>query len=234
MLEVEKIDTFYGEFQVLKKVSIDVGDGELRLVLGPNGHGKTTLLKTICGLLKPAAGSIRFKGKEIGAIPSEKIVEMGITYIAEDRELFPEMTVLENLKMGAFNRNAHKTEAENMEYVFEMFPKLKHMRKQLASTLSGGEARMLAIARGLMSNAQFLAVDEPTLGLAPILRVEVLNSIAEIHKKSISILLVEQNIPQLADIADRIYLMEEGQIVFSGNKEEALNSQDLKEVFLGM
>ena len=111
MLEVEKIDTFYGEFQVLKKVSIDVGDGELRLVLGPNGHGKTTLLKTICGLLKPAAGSIRFKGKEINAIPSEKIVEMGITYIAEDRELFPEMTVLENLKMGAFNRNAHKTEA---------------------------------------------------------------------------------------------------------------------------
>jgi branched-chain amino acid transport system ATP-binding protein len=234
MLEVEGIDTFYGEFQVLKKVSIEVGDGELRLVLGPNGHGKSTLLKTICGLLKPASGSIRFKGKEISAIPSEKIVEMGITYIAEDRELFPEMTVLENLKMGAFNRNARATEAENMKNVFEMFPKLKHMRKQFASTLSGGEARMLAIARGLMSNAQFLAIDEPTLGLAPILRVEVLNSIGEIHKRGISILLVEQNIPQLADLADKIYLMEEGQIVFSGNKEEALNSQDLKEVFLGM
>jgi branched-chain amino acid transport system ATP-binding protein len=234
MLEVEGIDTFYGEFQVLKKVSIEVGDGELRLVLGPNGHGKSTLLKTICGLLKPASGSIRFKGKEISAIPSEKIVEMGITYIAEDRELFPEMTVLENLKMGAFNRNARATEAENMKNVFEMFPKLKHMRKQFASTLSGGEARMLAIARGLMSNAQFLAIDEPTLGLAPILRVEVLNSIGEIHKRGISVLLVEQNIPQLADLADKIYLMEEGQIVFSGNKEEALNSQDLKEVFLGM
>ncbi|UCF84494.1 MAG: ABC transporter ATP-binding protein [Desulfobacteraceae bacterium] len=234
MLEVERIDTFYGEFQVLRKVSIDVGDGELRLLLGPNGHGKSTLLKTICGLLTPASGSIRFRGKEINRLPSEKIVEMGITYIAEDRELFPEMTVLENLKMGAYNRNARETEEENMEYVFELFPKLKHMKKRLASTLSGGEARMLAIARGLMSNAKFLAIDEPTLGLAPILRVEVLNKIGEIHQKGISILLVEQNIPQLADLADMIYLMEEGEIVFSGNKEEALNNHGLKEVFLGM
>ena len=234
MLEVENIETFYGEFQVLKKVSIDVGEGELRLLLGPNGHGKSTLLKTICGLLTPASGTIRFRGKEINRLPSEKIVEMGITYIAEDRELFPEMTVLENLKMGAYNRNARETEEENLEYVFDLFPKLKHMRKRLASTLSGGEARMLAIARGLMSNAQFLAIDEPTLGLAPILRVEVLNKIGEIHQKGISILLVEQNIPQLADLADKIYLMEEGEIVFSGSKEEALNNHGLKEVFLGM
>jgi branched-chain amino acid transport system ATP-binding protein len=234
MLEVESIETFYGEFQVLKNVSIEVGDGELRLLLGPNGHGKSTLLKTICGLLTPASGTIRFRGKEINRLPSEKIVEMGITYIAEDRELFPEMTVMENLKMGAYNRYARETEEENMEYVFELFPKLKHMRKRLASTLSGGEARMLAIARGLMSNAKFLAIDEPTLGLAPILRVEVLNKIGEIHQKGISILLVEQNIPKLADLADMIYLMEEGEIVFSGNKEEALNNHGLKEVFLGM
>ena len=144
------------------------------------------------------------------------------------------MSVLENLKLGSFNGNAHNTDADIIKYFFYIFPKLNHIRKLLASTLSGGEARMLAIARGLMSNAQFLAIDEPTLGLAPILRVEVLNSIGEIHKRGISVLLVEQNIPQLADIADRIYLMEEGQIVFSGNKEEALNSQDLKEVFLGM
>lgn len=234
MLEVEKIDTFYGEFQVLREVSVEVGDGELRVLLGPNGHGKSTLLKTICGLLKPATGSIRFGDKEISNLPSEKIVEMGITYIAEDRELFPEMSVLENLKMGAYNRNARESEGKNLEYVFGLFPRLKGIRKQLASTLSGGEARMLAIARGLMSNAQFLAIDEPSLGLAPILRIEVFNKIEEIHKKGISILLVEQNIPQLAELADRIYFIEEGEIVFSGNKEEAMNNQDLKEAFLGM
>ena len=234
MLEVEKIDTFYGEFQVLREVSVEVGDGELRVLLGPNGHGKSTLLKTICGLLKPTSGSIRFGDKEISNLPSEKIVEMGITYIAEDRELFPEMSVLENLKMGAYNRNARESEGENLEYVFGLFPRLKGIRKQLASTLSGGEARMLAIARGLMSNAQFLAIDEPSLGLAPILRIEVFNKIDDIHKKGISILLVEQNIPQLAELADRIYFIEEGEIVFSGNKEEAMNNQDLKEAFLGM
>ncbi|NIS70505.1 MAG: ATP-binding cassette domain-containing protein [Proteobacteria bacterium] len=234
MLEVEAIDTFYGEFQVLRGVSVEVGDGELRVLLGPNGHGKSTLLKAICGLLTPASGSVRFGGEEISKLPIEKVVEMGITYIAEDRELFPDMTVMENLKMGAYNRNARGREDENLEYVFGLFPKLKQMKKQLASTLSGGEARMLAIGRGLMSNAQFLAIDEPSLGLAPILRIEVFNKIGEIHQKGISILLVEQNIPQLADLADKIYLMEEGEIVFSGNREEALSNQGLKEAFLGM
>jgi branched-chain amino acid transport system ATP-binding protein len=234
MLEVDKIDTFYGEFQVLRKVSIDVGKGELKVLLGPNGHGKSTLLKAICGLIKPASGSIRFEGREISHLPSDKIVEMGVTYIAEDRELFPEMTVMENLKMGAYNRNARQSEAQNLEYVFELFPKLKVMSKRWASTLSGGEARMLAIARGLMSNARFLAIDEPSLGLAPILRIEVLNKIKEIHANGMSILLVEQNIPQFAELADDIYLMEEGQIVFSGDKQEALNNPTLKEAYLGM
>jgi branched-chain amino acid transport system ATP-binding protein len=234
MLEVDRIDTFYGEFQVLRKVSIDIGEGELRILLGPNGHGKSTLLKTICGLLKPASGAIRFEGHPISQLPCEKIVEMGLTYIAEDRELFPEMTVMENLKMGAYNRNARKSESQNLEYVFELFPKLKWMSKRFASTLSGGEARMLAIARGLMSNARFLAIDEPSLGLAPILRIEVLNKIKEIFAKGMSILLVEQNIPQLAELAERIYLMEEGEIAFSGNREEALENQEFKEAFLGM
>ncbi len=234
MLEIENVDTFYGEFQVLKKVSLVVQDGDLRILLGPNGHGKSTLLKSICGLLKPSQGSIRFDGEEISRLPSEKIVEMGITYIAEDRELFPYMTVMENLKMGAYNRNARKFEKENLEYVLEMFPKLKKMEKQLASTLSGGEARMLAIARGLMSNARFLAIDEPSLGLAPILRDEVFNKIEEIHNRGISILLVEQNISQLADFSDKIYLMEEGKIVFEGSKGEALGNPDFKEAFLGM
>jgi branched-chain amino acid transport system ATP-binding protein len=234
MLEVKEIDVFYGEFQVLRKVSMEVGEGELRILLGPNGHGKSTLLKTISGLLKPASGSIRFGDQPISHLPCEKIVERGLIYIAEDRELFPEMTVMENLKMGAYSRYARKSESENMEYVFELFPKLKWMSKRFASTLSGGEARMLAIARGLMSNARFLAVDEPSLGLAPILRVEVFNKIKEIHAKGMSILLVEQNIPQLAEIAKKIYLMEEGSIVFSGDKEEAMDNQDFREAFLGM
>ena len=141
---------------------------------------------------------------------------------------------MENLKMGAYNRNARQSEAQNLEYVFELFPKLKVMSKRWASTLSGGEARMLAIARGLMSNARFLAIDEPSLGLAPILRIEVLNKIKEIHANGMSILLVEQNIPQFAELADDIYLMEEGQIVFSGDKQEALNNPTLKEAYLGM
>lgn len=234
MLEVDRIDACYGEFQVLKKVSLSVEEGEMKIVLGPNGHGKSTLLKTICGLIKPTSGAIRFKGRDITRLPSEKIVEMGVTYIAEDRELFPEMTVLENLKMGGYNRRARPRRVRNLAYVFDLFPKLAGMKKRFASNLSGGEARMLAIARGLMSDAAFLAIDEPSLGLAPILRLEVLNKIKEIHRTGIGILLVESNIPQLVDIADRIYLMEEGELVFDGSRDEALNNPDIKEAFLGV
>jgi len=153
MLEVDKISTFYGEFQALKEVSLKVNDGELVVVFGPNGHGKSTLLKTICGLLTPASGSVKYDGKEINNLPSQKIVEMGIVCIAEERHLFPQMTVLENLKLGAYNPNARPKEAENLDYVFQLFPKLKEWRKRQAQTLSGGEGRMLAIGRGLMSDA---------------------------------------------------------------------------------
>lgn len=235
MLKVENVDANYGEFKVLRNISLNVGAGEFRLLLGPNGHGKSTLLKTICGLIKPTRGSISFEDKKINNLPIETIVEMGITYIAEDRELYPDMTVMDNLKMGAYNRNARNHIAKNMKYVLELFPKLKILKKQHASTLSGGEARMLAIGRGLMSNAKFLAIDEPSLGLAPILKDEVFNKIEKISKTGISILLVEQNLqPHLADIADKIYFMEEGEIIFSGNKEEALTNPELKEAVLGM
>lgn len=234
MLEVDNIDAFYGEFHVLKNVSIQMGTGELHILLGPNGHGKSTLLKTICGLMQPVSGAIRYDGKEIHRLATEKIVEMGITYIAEDRELFPEMTILENLKMGAFNCNARKHEKESLKYVLELFPRLGERIKNFASTLSGGEARMLAIARGLMSKSHFLAIDEPSLGLSPLLRSEVFSNIEAIHKSGMSVLLVEQNMPQLADLADKIYLMEEGQIVFSGSRDEAENNSEFKKVFLGM
>ena len=234
MLEVEKIDTFYDEFQVLRKVSINIMERELVVLLGPNGHGKSTLLKTICGLLSPASGSIKYNDVEITKLTTKKIVEMGITYVAEERNLFPQLTVFENLKLGAYNVNARRKEEENLEYVFELFPTLKDRTKQSASTLSGGEARMLAMGRGLMSNAEFLAIDEPSLGLAPNLRLEVLNQISEINQRGVSILLVEQSSPKALDIADRIYLMEEGEIAFQGNKEEALNGNYFKEAFLGM
>ncbi len=234
MLEVDKINTFYDQFQALYEISLRVDDGELVVVFGPNGHGKSTLLKTICGLLTPASGSVKFDGKEITKLPTQKIVEMGLVCIAEERHLFPEMTVLGNLRLGAYNRNARQKEAENLDYVFQLFPKLEKWKKRPASTLSGGEARMLAIGRGLMSNAKFLAIDEPSLGLAPDLTKDVFRKISEIKESGISILLVEQNVVQASEIADRIYLMEDSRIVFEGNKEEVLSNKHVKEVFLGM
>ena len=234
MLEVDKINTFYGQFQALHEVSIKVGKGELVVVFGPNGHGKSTLLKTICGLLTPTSGSIKFSGEQINGLPTEEIVEMGLVYIAEERHLFPEMTVLDNLQLGAYSRNAQPKEHENLDYVFQLFPRLKEWRKRQASTLSGGEGRMLAIGRGLMTNARFLAVDEPSFGLAPNLRIDVFNKIREIKESGISVLLVEQNVTQASEIADRIYLMEDGRIVFEGGKEEALSNEHVKKVFLGI
>jgi branched-chain amino acid transport system ATP-binding protein len=203
-------------------------------MLGPNGHGKSTLLKSICGLVDQTKGNIIYKDKDINGLATEKIVNLGITYIAENRELFPYMTVLENLKLGAYSNNARAHEKENLAWVFDLFPRLVDRKKQLASTMSGGEARMLAVARGLMSNADFLCVDEPSLGLQPSLRHEIFSIIRQINKQGKTVLLVEQNIPQIAELADRIYVLEEGKISFEGNKDEALNNEHLKEVFLGM
>lgn len=234
MLEVDRINTYYGEFRALKDVSVNVKEGELVVVFGPNGHGKSTLLKTICGLLTPTSGYVKFDGEQITGMPTEKIVEMGMVYIAEDRHLFPDMTVLDNLSMGAYSHRARHKEAENLDYVFQLFPKLKDYRKRNASTLSGGEARMLAIGRGLMSAAKFLAIDEPSLGLAPIVRHDVFRTIKEISETGMSVLLVEQNVTRISEMADRTYLMEDGRIVFEGSKDDALKDEHVKEVFLGI
>lgn len=234
MLIVNKIDTYYSEFQAVKQASLTVNEGALVALFGPNGHGKSTLLKTICGLLTPTSGSVEFKGRDITRLKAKKIVEKGLVYIPEDPHLFPEMSVLENLKLGAFNLNARKKEDENLEFVYELFPRLKEWRKHTASTLSGGERQMLALGRGLMSSASFLAIDEPSLGLAPKLRDEVFKRICEIHRSGLSLLMVDQNTIQASELVDRIYIMEEGKIVFEGDKEEVLQNEQLKETFLGM
>ena len=234
MLNVTDLNAYYGEAQVLEEVSISVDKGQVVVMLGPNGHGKSTLLKSICGLAEKVQGSIEYQGQAINGLPTEKIVNMGITYIAENRELFPHMTVMENLKLGAYSKNARPHEKDNLERVFSLFPRLKERQKQVAATMSGGEARMLAVARGLMSNADFLCIDEPSLGLQPSLRHEIFSTIKQINEQGKTVLLVEQNIPQIAELANRIYVMEEGQISFEGNKDEALNNENLKEIFLGM
>lgn len=234
MLEVNKLSAFYAELQVLYEVSLRVDDGEFVVVFGPNGHGKSTFLKTICGLHTPASGSVKFNGEETSRLQSSTLVEMGIVYIAEDRHLFPEMTVLENLKLGAYNPKARQKEAENLDLVFHLFPSLKAFRKRRAQTLSGGEARMLAIGRGLMSNAKLLAIDEPSLGLAPNLETEVFEKIKEINKSGVGVLMVEQDVSEASEYADKIYLMEDGRIVFEGDKEAVFKSEHVREVFLGI
>jgi len=234
MLKVNKLNAYYGESHVLKDVSIEVKQGEVVVMLGPNGHGKSTLLKSICGLVEKKEGQITYQGRDINGSVTEKLVDLGVIYIPENRELFPHMTVLENLKLGAYSKNARAYEKKNLERVFALFPRLVERQKQLASTMSGGEARMLAVGRGLMSNPDFLCIDEPSLGLQPSLRHEIFSTIKQINEQGKTVLLVEQNIPQIAELADRIYVMEEGQITFEGSRDEALGNEDLKEIFLGM
>jgi branched-chain amino acid transport system ATP-binding protein len=234
MFEVDNINVFYGEFQAIHDVSLRVADGQLVSIFGPNGHGKSTLLKAICGLVKVASGTVRFDGTEIQGLPSHKLVEMGVVLIPEERHLFPEMTVMENLKLGAYAKNARKKEKENLELVFNIFPKLKTFAKKSALTLSGGEARMLAIGRGLMSNARFLAIDEPSFGLAPILREEVFEQIVALRDRGLSILLVEQTTGDIAERSDYIYLLEDGRIAFSGDKSQAHRDKVVRKIFLGI
>jgi branched-chain amino acid transport system ATP-binding protein len=234
MLKVTDLNAYYGQFHVLKNVCLEVEKGTVAVMLGPNGHGKSTLLKAVCGLAQRVEGNITYGGREIAGQPAEKLVSQGLVYIAESRELFPDMTVLENLKLGAYAKNARPYVKQNLQKVFDLFPRLSERPHQLACTMSGGEARMLAIARGLMANADFLCVDEPSLGLQPNLRIEVFKIIQEINRQGMTILLVEQNIPQITEMADRIYVLEEGSISFSGSKDDALGNDHLKEIFLGM
>jgi branched-chain amino acid transport system ATP-binding protein len=231
MLEVRDVDSFYEDMQVLRQVSLRVDEGEIVALFGPNGHGKSTLLKGISGLHPPTAGSITYRGHEIANLPAHKVVAMGLAYIPEERHLFRDMSVLENLRLGAYSARAREKISENLEFVYEIFPRLAERKHQLCSTLSGGESRMVAIARGLMSGASLLLVDEPSIGLAPGLKMAVFEAIHKINQEAnITILVVEQEIEYPLEISQRIYLMKKGQIAFERLASEA-DLQEIKEAY---
>ncbi len=215
LLEVRDLVGGYEDIRVLRGVSLEVEEGEVVALFGPNGHGKSTLLKAVSGVHPPASGSVRFRGEEIASLPAHEIVRRGIAYIAEERHLFPEMTVRENLDLGAYNRSARRHLARSLELVYEIFPRLRERPHQPCFTLSGGESRMVAIARGLMSGASLLLLDEPSIGLAPGLKKTLYEAIRRINQEGgITILLVEQEIEHALRLARRIYVLKKGAILF--------------------
>ena len=234
MLEVEKVSAAYGMVQILWDVSFHLKEKEIVSIIGPNGAGKTTLVKTIMGLLPAKTGTIRFKGENIEKLPPYTIVKKGITLIPEGREIFPRMTVEENLLLGAYTVRDKKTVKETKDRVYQIFPVLKKKEKALAQTLSGGEQQMLVICRSLMSNPQLLILDEPSLGLAPIIVEKVLDTVTKINEDGVTILLVEQNIRDSLNVANRGYVLEEGKIIIEGEGRELLSNSHIREVYLGI
>ena len=234
MLVVNKINVFYGDVPVLWDVSFEVKEGTITVIVGPNGAGKTTLLKSISGLLTPRSGSIIFLGEHIEGIGPHRVAELGISHIPEGRHLFPKLTVLENLYMGAYAKRSWEKRNETLEQVFQLFPILKERAHQRADTLSGGEQQMLAIGRGLMSLPKLLIADEPSLGLAPKLVRLTLDTFRQINKEGITVLLVEQNVRMALDIADEAYVIETGRICLKGKGKELLENKHVKETYLGI
>jgi branched-chain amino acid transport system ATP-binding protein len=234
MLEVENVSAAYGMVQILRDVTFKVEEKEILSIIGPNGAGKTTLVKTIMGLLKPKTGTIKFKGESIGGLATYDIVKKGITMIPEGREIFPRMTVEENLMLGAYSIADKAKIKETKERAYNIFPVLKKKEKALAQTLSGGEQQMLVICRSLMSNPQLLILDEPSLGLAPIIVEKVLDTVRTINEEGVTVLLVEQNIHDSLLVADRGYVLEQGKIILEGKSRELLSNSHIKEVYLGL
>ena len=232
MLKAENLNVYYGPIHAVKGVSFEVSEGEVVTLIGANGAGKSTSLKTISGLMRSRGGAIEFMGKSIASTPAHKIVELGIAHVPEGRRIFTSMTVEENLDMGAFTVRGSNIDADK-ERVFEQFPRLKERRKQIAGTLSGGEQQMLAMGRALMSHPKLLMLDEPSMGLAPILVEQVFEIIASLHKAGTTILLVEQNAEMALSIADRAYVMETGRITLSGTGKELAASEEVQKAYLG-
>ncbi|MEJ2234430.1 MAG: ABC transporter ATP-binding protein [Syntrophobacterales bacterium] len=234
MLRVENIDVFYGDLQILWDVSFEVNEGEIVALVGSNGSGKSTTLKTISGLLSPTNGSIMFQDQQLNLIPANKIIEHGVAHVPEGRRLFPEMTVRENLIMGSLAPQAKAKRNETMEWVFGLFPRLREREKQMAGTLSGGEQQMVAVGRGLMALPKLIMFDEPSLGLAPILVADIFRIIKRINKEGVTVLVTEQNTKQSLETSDRGYVLENGRVVLSGSGQELLDNEHVKQAYLGI
>ena len=233
MLRVEDINVYYGAIHAIKGISLDVPDGEIVALIGSNGAGKSTTLRTISGLMKPKKGRIMYDGEDITGVPAHKIVGKGLCQVPEGRHVFANMTVLENLELGAYLRNDKDGIAKDMEAVFEKFPRLLERKNQIAGTLSGGEQQMLAMARALMSRPKLLLLDEPSMGLAPLLVKEIFNIIKEINASGTTVLLVEQNANMALSIADKAYVLETGRITLSGTAAELASSEEVRKAYLG-
>jgi branched-chain amino acid transport system ATP-binding protein len=234
LLEVQNVSAAYGMVQILRDVSFKINEKEILSIIGPNGSGKTTLVKTIMGLMHPKTGTIKFKGENIEKLSTFEIVRKGLTMIPEGREIFPAMTIEENLMLGAYTVEGKEKIKDAKEKVYQIFPVLKKKQKALAKTLSGGEQQMLVICRSLMCNPKLLILDEPSLGLAPIMVEKVLDTVRTINEEGVTVLLVEQNIHDSLSVADRGYVLEEGNIILEGNSRELLSNSHIKEVYLGL
>jgi branched-chain amino acid transport system ATP-binding protein len=234
MLELESIDAGYGGFQALFTVSMNVNAGEAVAVIGSNGAGKTTLLRVISGLLAPTAGRMTMEGTDLIATASHKVIETGIAHVPEGRRLFPRLSVEDNLRMGAFIPAARKRFAERLDYVYALFPRLKERRRQLAGTMSGGEQQMCAIARTLMSGPKLVLLDEPSMGLAPVIVTQVFDLVRRIRAEGYTVLIVEQNVSQVLKVADRAYLLEVGRIKASGPAAELMASDEIRKAYMGV
>lgn len=233
MLTVENLNVYYGMIHALKNVSFHVEEGEIVALIGANGAGKTTTLQTVSGMLLAKSGSVHFENQDITKMPSHRIVQLGISHVPEGRRMFANLTVYENLRMGAYTRKDKKEIEESLARVYERFPRLKERTRQLAGTLSGGEQQMLAMGRALMSNPRLLLLDEPSMGLSPLLVSEIFDIIESISKQGVTILLVEQNAKKALSIADRGYVLETGNIVMEDSAQALLNNEDIKKAYLG-
>lgn len=231
-LRVENIHVYYGAIHAIRGVTFTVNEGEVVTLIGANGAGKSTILKTVSGLLRPKSGTITFDGKDITQIPPHQLIPMGLAHVPEGRRIFQQMTVVENLEMGAFTQPKAGVAAD-LDKVFTLFPRLKERRRQIAGTLSGGEQQMLAMGRALMSHPKLLMLDEPSMGLAPILVEQIFDIIRSLHRTGTTILLVEQNAQMALSVANRAYVLETGEITLSGTGEELIRSDEIRKAYLG-
>ena len=234
MLDLKGINAGYGSFQALFDISLTVNAGEAVSVIGPNGAGKTTLMRVISGMTAPFSGEMEMEGKSLSSFPPHQIVELGIAHVPENRRLFPGMTVEDNLKLGAFAKTARGDSAKNLEFVYELFPKMKERRSQLAGTMSGGEQQMCAIGRAIMSGPKLLLMDEPSAGLAPVVVQQVFSLVRRIREEGYTVLIVEQNVQQVLQVVDRAYLLEAGQLIDSGKSEDLLESETVRKAYMGL